>query len=119
MANKTIILVSNSLRVIATMSLITSLIWTVMSVYTALQEPAELKLSAELLAPVDPKIDEETLEALSRKRQLTDDPTIEAQLLQIVRNNESERESEDTTVNLITTSTASPAASLTPEESQL
>lgn len=73
MAEKASILVHRNVRTIASVSLISALIWTGFGVYYALTKPVDLSVPPEMLLPIDTQYDEQTLDALSRKRQISDE----------------------------------------------
>ena len=124
MAKKTTLLVSSSLKVMAIISLAASLVWTMYTLYSVMKSPVDLEVPAEVLKPVDPKIDQATLEEIAARRQLTDDPTVDQTLIKVVSglaspsptSSSTKTSSTNTTtttpeIDVITTNTASSSAS--------
>lgn len=72
MSRKTNVMVSSTLRTIGVMTVATSLLWTSISIYNSLKQPVDLKISPEILAPISPEIDMETIDKLKEKRQLSE-----------------------------------------------
>lgn len=73
MAEKSTILVHRNVRTTAVITLISAVVWTSLSVYYTLNKSVDLAIPPEVLAPLDPTYDEQTLQALSQKRQMSDE----------------------------------------------
>jgi len=116
MAEKSTVMVNKSLKTMAMITLISSVIWTALAIYNAIKKPIDLQVPAEMLMPIDPKIDEDTLEEISKKRQITDDPTVNQTLLRAIQLAKQNAESESSTSS--PSSSPSPSPSATPEESE-
>jgi len=69
MAQKSTIMVNKSLKTIGAMTLTTSIIWTLIGIYNALLAPGDVDVSAEILAPIDNKLETNTMESLAINRE--------------------------------------------------
>jgi hypothetical protein len=74
MSQKSEVYVSSNIRTLAVLTLVTVLIWTGLSIYHTSVAKIDLSVSADMLKPIDPSLDADTLNALAQRRQLTDDP---------------------------------------------
>lgn len=73
MAVKSVILVNNSLKTMAIMTLMTSLVWTFVAVYNAIDKPGKVEVSAELLKPVEVNLDTAVLDEIAGKRRILEE----------------------------------------------
>lgn len=75
MPRGTTVQVSRTYKTVGIMTLITSLLWTGFSVYSAATKKADVEVPASLLEPISPTLDTKTLEALQTRRQVTSEVT--------------------------------------------
>lgn len=112
MSQKNNVLVNRNLKSIATITLITSVVWTALGIYNAFKTKPDLSIPAEIIAPVDASLDQETLDTLTQKRQITDDAEAEAVLNQALEL--AAKKAETATVNEVTTATPQPESTTLP-----
>lgn len=72
MARKTKLLVSKSLYQLGIASLVASVFWVGMTIYQALKDPANINVEKEMLEPISAKMDEETIDKLSKRIVVTE-----------------------------------------------
>jgi len=70
MSRRNNLMVRKSTYQISMMTLIASLIWIVISIYQKLQDPIENAIDPEMLKPLSPVINGETLDNLMIRRQM-------------------------------------------------
>lgn len=104
MATKTTVMVHKTYKTLGQITLVTSIVWTGVAVYNALNKAPTIDIPPEVLAPIDTRFDQNTLNEIAAKRQLTDDPTI----VQVLEENAATPQPELPSV----ATSASPSASL-------
>lgn len=75
-------MVSSSLKTIGIMTIASSILWTILSIYTALIKPVDLDVDPALLVPIRSTLDLDTLNSLRDRRQFTQDGTSDQVLSQ-------------------------------------
>lgn len=125
MSSKTEILVHRNFRVMATLTLIVSIIWTGLAIYTATTETPEDAVKAEITKPIDTNLDIEALQIISKKRQITEtlkDPSVLQTTIVSPSPNAASRKSSSASINqieVVETINSTPSASTSAADSAL
>jgi len=70
MSRRSKILVSKSIYQVGIITLIASIVWVLISVYSALRDPVDIKVDPEMLKPLNPSLNQEVLDQLKSRRQM-------------------------------------------------
>lgn len=114
MSSKTSVMVTSTLRAVGVTTLVTSILWTSLAVYNATKRTVDLKIEADILAPINPAINMELVKSLEERRQLSEEASVSAALQEAIRVLLIEPGPEE----VVVVETATPAAVPTAEASQ-
>ena len=71
MAHRTMVMVKRTYLHIAVLTMMSAVLWFVLTIYQSLTSPSELAVDANIRAPITPSFDEEVFNAIVRRENLS------------------------------------------------